>query len=462
MIPTCLNFLRRIRLLPLFCFLFQALSAQIRIDTSLSAEKLVKNVLLGEGVVVGNVIYTGPGHALARFRDSSQILSIHEGIVLSSGSAFMAPGPNKHAGMGWVNQHKGFRKLDSLADGDTHDAAVLAFDFVTSAEVLTFNFIFASEEYPEYVDSKYNDVFGFFINGPGLDHVNLATLPRSKVPVTINSINHKTNKKYFVENPTYTFDDQILYDVRLKKTVKNKNFRKEGGLPKYNIQYDGFTTVLEAVCRVVPGEVYHIELAIADVGDYSLDSGVFLEAHSFRSTGNSYVFTGNPFEKPAAPLEVNRPGFHPDPPENGNKADKPVPEDVKPDEPSPAAPESTHYQIEFPFDSYQLTDSARHQLHKLIDQVTQQAERSVTLTGHTDSMGSDQYNEELSRRRTQAVADFLKAKGIKTAISCRYRGEKQPVESNQSEAGRARNRRVEIELISPLLYKSRTNPDGKR
>ncbi len=221
--------------------------------------------------------------------------------------------------------------------------------------------------------------------------------------------------------------------------------------------------MLEAVCRVVPGEVYHIELAIADVGDYSLDSGVFLEAHSFRSTGNSYVSTGNPFELSAAPLEVNLPGFRPDWSGSGNKTEPPVPEETMPAEPSPVTtPEATAYQVEFLFDSYQLTDSARRQLRKLGDRLAQPAEVSVTLTGHTDSLGSDGYNDALSRRRAQAVADFLQTKGIKATVSCHYRGEKQPVESNETEAGRARNRRVAIAVITRQPDRFRTNPDGQR
>ncbi len=419
--------------------------SQIRIDTSLSATQLVKEVLLGEGIIVGNVTFTGPKYAVSRFRDSTKILSIHEGILLTSGNAFMAKGPNKQAGMGWVSQSKGFTKLDSLTNGRTHDAAILAFDFVTAAEALTFNFIFASEEYPEYVDSKYNDVFGFFIDGPGLPGVNLATLPRSKVPVSINSINHKTNKKYFVSNPTHTYNDPVIYDVRLKKTIKNKNFGKEGGLPKYNIQYDGFTTVLEAVCRVIPGEVYHIQLAIADAGDYSLDSGVFLEAHSFRSTGGSYVSIGNPFPTPGLPNDILNPAVGPDLPSSGNKTEPPVVKESPPSE-KIVAPVHT---VEFPFDAYHLTDSAQSQLLQLVHwlETHPQARVELTVTGHTDSMGTYQYNEQLSRNRARSVADFLASRGIKAPVTCTYRGEKEPLAPNDSDAGRARNRRTAIKVI---------------
>jgi len=59
--------------------------------------------------------------------------------------------------------------LSVLAAGfQTFDASILEFDFIPQSDTLKFNYIFGSEEYPEYVNSGYNDVFGFFISGPGI------------------------------------------------------------------------------------------------------------------------------------------------------------------------------------------------------------------------------------------------------------------------------------------------------
>jgi hypothetical protein len=168
----------------LFSFLYLSAAsfsfAQMQIDTSHAIEYLVKEVLLGEGVVAGNIRYTGAKRAIGAFTDSTRILTIADGLLLTSGSAMLSKGPNKFTDMQFANQTSGYAKLEALTSGPTHDAAILEFDFVTSAENLTFDFIFASEEYTEYVGSKYNDVFGFFISGPGLDNINLAVLPRSK------------------------------------------------------------------------------------------------------------------------------------------------------------------------------------------------------------------------------------------------------------------------------------------
>lgn len=434
----------------LFCLpaVFGSAHAQVRIDTSLTAVQLVEDVLLGEGVAVSNVRYTGPRHALASYQDSSKILSIHNGLLLTTGNAFMCSGPNNFAGMGWVSKGAGNRRLDSIAAVETHDAAVLEFDFVTSAEVLTFNFIFASEEYKEYVGSRYNDVFGFFVSGPGLANVNLATLPRSRTPVTINSINHKTNRKYYVDNPTFTYNDRIIYDVRRKKTIKNKDFGKESGVPRYNIQYDGFTTVLEANCKVIPGEVYHIEIAIADAGDFSLDSGVFLEAHSFRSLGGSYVSSKKSFDKSSAATPV----MPPVPVFSGNKSvlaelEPAHPEKVETEvfaEKKPKVPLS--FLVEFAFDSSLISDSAAQVLETVCQQIRKDPATVVELTGHTDFVGSDAYNDLLSRQRAQAVADYLLKNGIDARLVEDYKGERIPVQSNGTDQGRARNRRTEIIL----------------
>ena len=285
--------------------------------------------------------------------------------------------------------------------------------------------------------SKYNDVFAFFIEGPGLPNVNLATLPRSRTPVTINSINHKHNRKYYVDNPTHTYNDPILYDVRRKRTVQNKDFGKESGLPKYNIQYDGFTTVLEATCKVTPGEVYHIQMAIADVGDYSLDSGIFLEAYSFRSPGGTYVSLAKSFETDTPPM--------PEVPvvEHGNTSTAPDPADSLP-VPSMEPVQKTLYKIEFAFDSYNLTDSSSRVLEEVCRVLQKYSRVVVEVVGHTDCIGSQEYNDQLSERRAGAVTQYLARKGIAAKVEAGYRGERLPLESNVTPAGRARNRRTEI------------------
>lgn len=390
--------------------------AQIAIDTTHSAEFLVQEVLLGKGVVAENIKFTGATHALGLFTDTSRILSVNKGILLTSGSALLCKGPNTFTDMQFVNRTKGYPKLESLAHGRTFDAAVLEFDFITSSENLSFRFIFASEEYTEYVGSKYNDVFAFYINGPGMNNVNLAVLPRSDIPVTVNTINYKKNRKYYVDNPTASIHEPIVYDVQKKKVVRNKNYNKPKALPKYNIQYDGFTRVLEAACKVQPGAVYHIEIAIADVNDYSLDSGVFLEANTFSSTGE--VISKIP---PAT--------------DDADAAPDPFPDLIILED------------ALFAFNKYDLMASSFDILNQLAAYMKRHTEIKVEIAGHTDYIGKPADNYRLSLNRAKSVLAYLVSQGIAAErINYQAYGESQPRESNQTDEGRSKNRRVEIRI----------------
>jgi gliding motility-associated-like protein len=148
--------------------------------------------------------------------------------------------------------------------------AVYTISFIPNADTLRFRYCFGSEEYPEYACSQFNDVFGFFIQGPGYPtFTNIAKVPGTNLPVSINTI-HPANPAYA---PCPPFNVQYYRD--------NNNAAQQP-------VYDGFTTVLTAMAVVTPCQQYTIKLAIADVGDSAYDSGVFLEAKSF-GTGSLRV-----------------------------------------------------------------------------------------------------------------------------------------------------------------------------
>ena len=99
----------------------------------------------------------------------------------------------------------------------------------------------------------------------------------------------------------------------------------------------------------------------------------------------------------------------------------------------------------FAFDSAELTGDARRLLADVSTRLTSASLVAVKVVGHTDSVGSDTYNQALSERRARSVADFLIAQGVSAGkLSTEGRGESQPVADNASEAGRAENRRVEL------------------
>ncbi len=104
--------------------------------------------------------------------------------------------------------------------------------------------------------------------------------------------------------------------------------------------------------------------------------------------------------------------------------------------------------VEFVVDSSQLTMGARASLDQVGDALKGRPDvRSMSVIGHTDSTGSEAYNLRLSERRAAAVADYLRSTGVRNRFISSGQGESQPISENETEAGRARNRRVELNVI---------------
>ena len=250
--------------------------AQLTVSTGvLTPTQYVQNVLIGGGVTVTNVTFTGQSNQIGEFdaTNTSPYIGINSGIIMASGDVNVAVGPNNQTGatLGGGNLGVNDPDLDVLAATGTNDAAVLEFDFIPTGDTVKFKFVFGSEEYPEFVNSI-NDAFGFFLSGPGIagpftnNAINIALVPGTATPVTINTVNSGSNASYYVDN------------------------NNQAG-PANAIQFDGYTTVMTAIGVVQCGVQYHIKIAIADAMDDILDSGVFLEAGSFSS--NTVTLSSN-------------------------------------------------------------------------------------------------------------------------------------------------------------------------
>ncbi len=237
-------------------------------NTNQSPNGLVQNVLLGSGVTVSNITFNGTPTSIGEFDGSNCNVGLASGVVMTTGTVLNTGngphGPNNSGSSGVENGAPGIGLLSNLVGGSTYDAAVLEFDFVPYSDTVRFNYVFGSEEYPEYVGSQFNDVFGFFISGPGIPGgmQNIARLQNGQA-VAINNVNAGSNSGFFVNNG-------------------DGNSAPQNGSANY-IQYDGFTKVLTAESKVQCGQTYHLIIAIADVGDRIYDSGIFLEANSLSS-----------------------------------------------------------------------------------------------------------------------------------------------------------------------------------
>lgn len=247
-----------------------SLFAQLTVSQQ-NATTLVQNVLVGSGVTVSNISFQGAAPMIGSFNGSNSNIGFSSGIIMSTGKIQDALGPNQETGSGAEMNVNGNALLDNILTGNnqTLDAAVLRFNFVCEGNKVQFRYVFASEEYPEYVCSDFNDVFGFFISGPGITgNQNLAVLPGSNALVSINSVNGGS-----VGSEGSSGNPCILSNSNLYRPNSSSS-----------VEYDGWTSILTAMSNVIPCETYTLTIAIADVKDRLYDSAVFLESKSFTST----------------------------------------------------------------------------------------------------------------------------------------------------------------------------------
>jgi gliding motility-associated-like protein len=264
----------------LFTLLFLKTSAQIEIQESAagmySPENLIYNYFKGEGVKILNVQYDGPAMSVGYFDKGKNVFGIDKGIVMTTGRVkTISNGATMLYGVDAIGKEQAdnnngstFTDADAVALSPKEAPQNLVkytITFQPSSDTLRFKYVFASEEYPEYACREYNDLFGFFISGPGIqgtfqnNGINIAKIPNTNKSVTINNI----HPEYKLNNCPPAFADMYHANYDLQPV------------------FDGFLDVFTAEVPVVPCATYTIKLVIADVGDKRLDSGVFLEAKSF-------------------------------------------------------------------------------------------------------------------------------------------------------------------------------------
>lgn len=254
--------------------------AQIQVQNTLTPQELVETILVGSGVTPTNVTVNGSAadaitiHPSASFFDQNGTsFPIANGVLLTTGNGSVAVGPNNSGSSSSQTSEVFVTDPDMamIATGSMNGGIVLEFDFIATGNELSFDYIFASEEYPEFVNGGVNDCFGFFLSGPGLNGiysnngVNLALIPGTQTPITIDDVNAGSNSEYYVDNVS-----GLAYGSA--------------------IQYDGLTTVLTAFSQLECGETYHIKMGITNISDNVWDSGVFLQGGSFSVNPIAFTF----------------------------------------------------------------------------------------------------------------------------------------------------------------------------
>lgn len=272
----------------ILCYSF-GVNAQTSItyQNTLNPNQLVQDVLLGFGVTASNVTFNGASGANvvgnARTFNATNF-PFSQGIYIrTQGGGMVSSDPD----------------LNAISTDDVENGGILEFDFVAAGNNLSFNYMFASAEYPSYVCSEFNDVFGFFISGPGINGpysnnaTNIALIPNTNIPVAINTVNSGSvgtfGAAYRCSSQDPNWQSNAIY-----YTTQYANYSGEG--------YNGGTISLPSEITLQCGETYHIKIAVANVGDGALNSGVYLEANSFISdavqvevatvSGNDMVYEG--------------------------------------------------------------------------------------------------------------------------------------------------------------------------
>ena len=327
-----------------FALLCSPAQAQLILDQAQTPDNLVRYTLAGPGVSVANVVFNGDtvnvdnvwqGQAGA-FNGINTCLGMDGGIFLCPGNAqVVLPGPNNSlmlqtglAGGGGglvpspdidLSHLTGWSQWQSSSGSNIFGKSVLEFDFIPDHDMVSFRYVFSSEEYErmvcseypdvfgEYVGSQYNDVFGFFISGPGIsgpftnNAINIALIPGSLTPVGINTVNSgrlnvaNANGPIWNEfgpcqnaNPNWQADSiYYRYNGGLWSTPQPQTSTPQLEAPyntdPYYIQHNGLTVVLTASVAVQCGETYHAKLGVGNV-IWSYASALWLEQGSFTST----------------------------------------------------------------------------------------------------------------------------------------------------------------------------------
>ena len=273
-----------------------ASSQYISTDETYTPLQLIENVLINSGCAsVSNVSVSGGNFAIDEnswgyFNANGSTFPFTNGIILSTGKIIDARGPNTFIsddgnGMGW----NGDSDLNNaLGISNSINATYLEFDFIPIGNTISFDYIFASEEYHDTATCTYSDGFAFLLKEVGSPtYQNLALIPSTTIPVKVTSVHP---------------------DIPGGCPAQNQQYFDAFNPTEYPTNFNGQTKVLTARATVIAGNQYHIKLVIADEGNYRYDSAIFLKGSSFSfgvDLGSDRTFANNNLVCPSESLTLN-------------------------------------------------------------------------------------------------------------------------------------------------------------
>lgn len=266
----------------------------INVDDTKTALELV-NLISNNSpcVAITNENVSGDGfspgkNSYGSFTNTSPNFPFQSGVVLSTWSSTQSEGPFVRNRGGGENEWLGDSDLDQALNINSINASVLEFDFTPLTNTISFNYLFASNEYQDNFPCDYSDGFAFLIKekGSSADYQNLAVIPNTSTAVSSMNI-----------RPAISFID-TNNNVKSCPAVNESYFGQFNNNPNNAspINYAGQTKVLNATTDVIAGTTYHIKLVIGDDQNPYYDSAIFIEAASFNSVidlGNDRLLTTN-------------------------------------------------------------------------------------------------------------------------------------------------------------------------
>ena len=279
--------------------------------TLYTVDEIVTDILIdSECDQAFNVTYStgtnfGSTNGIGYFEANGSSWPFENGLIMTSGEIANAVGPESgtisDGGFDWPGDTDLENYIDALNPGDSNNASVVEFNFVPLSTSISFDYIFAAEEYGTF-QCGYSDAFAFLLTDSSGNTTNLAIVPGTNDPVSVFTVR----------------DNQYNDGCDSVNEEWFGNFYGAGGLPPLisPTNFIGHTEVLTAQADVIPNELYTIKLVIADALDSAFDSAVFIDGGSFNlgqldlgedilvSSGNA-LCAGQEITLDASPLPNN-------------------------------------------------------------------------------------------------------------------------------------------------------------
>lgn len=259
----------------IICSAFNSKAQNIAVQENYSNTELVQKLfpinscMTPTNVRINGHTFSSNKRSYGYFTNTNPVFELNEGIIITSGRADAAVGPNRSILSDGPTSWRGDTDLErAINETNTYNATSIEFEIVALTNQFSFDYIFSSEQYlsnPASYQCDYSDGFAFLVKeaeNTNAQYTNIALIPNTNLPVKVSNVRARTNS---------CPESYVQYFGGFNTTNHPTN-------------YNGQTKVLTARANVTPGVRYKFKLVVADQGNEKYDSAIFLSASSFRNT----------------------------------------------------------------------------------------------------------------------------------------------------------------------------------